>query len=72
MGAIMTKIVAGAAAAALATGAGAETVNFDADPAGAIPAGWVCGSTGGNASDRDCHGDFFHDHLRQASLAKRS
>jgi len=47
MGAMMTKIVAGAAAAALATGAGAETVNFDADPAGAIPAGWVCGSTGG-------------------------
>jgi len=49
MGAIMTKIVAGAAAAALATGARAEIVNFDADPAGAMPAGWVCGSTGGGA-----------------------
>ncbi len=49
MGAIMTKIVAGAAAAALATGARAEIVNFDADPAGAIPAGWTCGSTGGGA-----------------------
>jgi len=49
MGAIMTKIVAGAAAAALATAAHAETVNFDTDPSGAIPAGWMCGSTGGGA-----------------------
>ena len=49
MGAIMAKIIAGAALAALATGASAETVNFDADPTGAPPAGWVCGSTGGGA-----------------------
>jgi hypothetical protein len=49
MGAIMAKIVAGAALTALATGASAETVNFDADPTGAPPAGWVCGSTGGGA-----------------------
>jgi len=49
MGAMMTKIVASAAAAALATGAHAESVNFDVDPAGAIPAGWTCGSTGGGA-----------------------
>ena len=49
MGAIMTKIIAGAAAAALATAAHAETVNFDADRAGAPPAGWTCGSTGGGA-----------------------
>jgi hypothetical protein len=47
MGAIMTKIVAGAATAALVTGASAETVNFDADRTGVPPAGWVCGSTGG-------------------------
>ena len=43
----MAKIVAGAAVAALATAAQAETVGFDRDPAGALPAGWVCGSTGG-------------------------
>jgi hypothetical protein len=47
MGATMAKIVAGAAVAALATAAQAETVGFDRDPAGALPAGWVCGSTGG-------------------------
>jgi hypothetical protein len=49
MGAIMAKIVAGAALAAVATGAHAETVNFDADPTGTPPAGWMCGSTGGGA-----------------------
>ncbi len=49
MGAIMTTILAGAALAVLATGAGAETVNFNADPTGAPPAGWACGSTGGGA-----------------------
>ena len=43
----MTKILAGAAAAALATAAQAETFNFDTDRAGAMPAGWLCGSTGG-------------------------
>jgi hypothetical protein len=47
MGAIMTKILAGAAIATLATAARAETVNFDADPTGTMPAGWACGSTGG-------------------------
>ena len=47
MEAIMTKILAGAAIAALATAARAETVNFDADRTGVPPAGWVCGSTGG-------------------------
>ena len=45
----MAKIVAGLAVAALATAAQAETVGFDRDPAGALPAGWVCGSTGGGA-----------------------
>ncbi len=49
MGAIMAKIVAGAVLTALATGAGAETVNFDADQTGKMPVGWVCGSTGGGA-----------------------
>jgi len=44
------KIVLGAmAAAALAVSAHAETINFDADPVGAAPAGWICGSTGGGA-----------------------
>ena len=47
MGAGMAKIIAGLAMAALATAAQAETVGFDGDPAGALPAGWVCGSTGG-------------------------
>jgi hypothetical protein len=47
MEAIMTKILAGAAIAALATAARAETVNFDAEPTGTMPAGWACGSTGG-------------------------
>ena len=49
MGATTAKIVAGVAVAALATAAQAETVGFDRDPAGAAPAGWVCGSTGGGA-----------------------
>ena len=48
MGAAIAKIVAGLAVAALATAAEAETVGFDRDPAGALPAGWVCGSTGGS------------------------
>ena len=47
MGASMAKIVAGLAMAALATAAQAETVGFDGDPAGSLPAGWMCGSTGG-------------------------
>jgi hypothetical protein len=49
MGVIMTKILAGAAAAALVTAAHAETFNFEADRTGTMPAGWLCGSTGGGA-----------------------
>ena len=49
MGTAMAKIVSGLAVAALATTAQAETVGFDRDPAGALPAGWLCGSTGGGA-----------------------
>ena len=45
----MTKILATAAAGTLATAAGAETIGFDADPVGAPPAGWQCGSTGGGS-----------------------
>jgi hypothetical protein len=33
--------------AGVAAGAHAETVTFDGDRAGAAPAGWICGSTGG-------------------------
>jgi hypothetical protein len=47
MGAIMTKLLAGAAAAALASAARAETARFDSDPVGTVPAGWMAGSTGG-------------------------
>ena len=43
----MANLVAAVAVAAIATAAQAETVGFDRDPAGAVPAGWVCGSTGG-------------------------
>ncbi len=43
----MAKIVAGLAMAGVAAGAHAETVTFDGDRAGAAPAGWICGSTGG-------------------------
>src|SRR5882757_9313230 len=43
----MANIVAGLAVAGLAAGAHAETVTFDGDRAGAAPAGWICGSTGG-------------------------
>ncbi|MSP75474.1 MAG: hypothetical protein EXR12_05000 [Rhodospirillaceae bacterium] len=46
---IVTKIVAGLAVAALATAAQAETLGFNADPVGAAPADWLCGSTGGGA-----------------------
>ena len=44
---ITEKIVAGLAIAGLAAGAQAETATFDGDRAGAAPAGWICGSTGG-------------------------
>jgi hypothetical protein len=40
MGAIMTTILAGAALAVLATGAGAETVNFNADPTEPVGVNW--------------------------------
>jgi hypothetical protein len=46
---VMAKIVAGLAMAGIAAGAHAETVTFDGDRAGAPPAGWICGSTGGGA-----------------------
>ena len=46
---IVATILLGAAAAVLASGARAETVNFDADKPGAPPAGWACGSTGGGS-----------------------
>ncbi|MDB5486649.1 MAG: hypothetical protein JWQ58_364 [Reyranella sp.] len=45
----MEKIVAGLAVVGIAAGAQAQTINFDSDLAGALPAGWVCGSTGGGA-----------------------
>jgi hypothetical protein len=45
----MAKIVAGLAVAGVAAGVHAETVTFDGDRAGAAPAGWICGSTGGGA-----------------------
>ena len=43
------KIIAGLAMAGLALSAQAETITFDDDRAGAAPAGWICGSTGGGA-----------------------
>jgi hypothetical protein len=49
MAAFMATILVGAAAAIVASAARAETVTFDADRPGALPAGWVCGSTGGGA-----------------------
>lgn len=45
----MNKIGTGAAIATLAGAAHAETFSFDNDPVGALPAGWICGSTGGGA-----------------------
>ena len=46
----MEKIVAGLAVAGLAAAAHAETAAFDGDRAGAVPAGWICGSTGGGTA----------------------
>jgi hypothetical protein len=42
----MKPSIIGAAAAALAATAGAQTVDFNGDAAGALPAGWTCGVTG--------------------------
>ena len=42
----MNKPLIGVAAAALAAGAGAQTVNFNDDTVGAVPSGWTCGVTG--------------------------
>jgi FtsP/CotA-like multicopper oxidase with cupredoxin domain len=42
----MKSAITGLAAAAVAMTAAAETIRFDADPVGAIPAGWTCGVTG--------------------------
>ena len=41
-----TTTVAGLALAAAAAGATAETINFDQDKTGALPAGWIAGVTG--------------------------
>jgi len=51
---LVPNLTIGIAVAALATGAAAtcaeaQTANFDADRAGTLPAGWICGSTGGGA-----------------------
>ena len=43
----MAKIIGAAAMMMAAATAHAETITFDADRAGAPPAGWACGSTGG-------------------------
>jgi len=43
---MMKGIVMGIAIAALAGGAGAETVDFDQDPTGALPESWKAGVTG--------------------------
>jgi hypothetical protein len=51
---LVPNLTVGIAIATLAAGAAttcaeAQTVNFDADRAGTLPAGWICGSTGGGA-----------------------
>ena len=46
----MNKLVAGMAMAALAAGAQGESVNFDRDTAGALPAEWNAGVTGRGAA----------------------
>jgi len=42
----MQRYVYSLAAALCAAPAVADTINFDTDAAGALPAGWVCGTTG--------------------------
>jgi FtsP/CotA-like multicopper oxidase with cupredoxin domain len=42
----MKSAITGLAAAAVAMTAVSETIRFDTDPVGAIPAGWTCGVTG--------------------------
>jgi len=42
----MQRYVYSLAAALCAVPAVADTINFDTDAAGALPAGWVCGTTG--------------------------
>jgi hypothetical protein len=46
----MNKTIAGLAAATLAAGAHGETINFDREAPGALPAGWIAGVTGRGAS----------------------
>src|SRR5690348_14085592 len=50
---MMRTVMASTVAGGLIAGAGstsrAEAVNFDSDQLGTIPAGWLCGSTGGGA-----------------------
>ena len=45
----MDKISLGIAAATLAASAHAEVVNFDTDPVGTVPKGWIAGVTGRGA-----------------------
>ena len=45
----MASIVAGGLIAGAGSASRAEAVNFDSDQLGTIPAGWLCGSTGGGA-----------------------
>src|SRR3954451_2008635 len=42
----MKQYIYGVAAMLCATPAMADTINFDSDATGALPPGWVCGSTG--------------------------
>jgi hypothetical protein len=42
----MNRTMIGLAAMAMAAGAGAQSINFDNDSIGAVPAGWTCGVTG--------------------------
>lgn len=46
-GLVMGLVVVGLMVVALAATAEAETIDFNADPVGAAPAGWLCGSSGG-------------------------
>ena len=45
----MEKIAVAVAIAGVAASAQAQMINFDSDPAGTAPAGWLCGSTGGGS-----------------------
>jgi hypothetical protein len=53
----MDKQAFGTTLAAIAMSAHAETFNFDRDPAGAAPPGWICGVTGKGAPRWTVEGD---------------